>query len=164
MVDGNSVRGAHSVKNRVLPSGGKSSIPSELAEIDITDAVVKFDAKPFAARLFFDIYHGAWKLDTPRTIQHVVAIKILCPRDNADGQQEFEHVRKLRLGTLQASYAILMLFSLTFHLAAPQVQAELTHDNLVPLLGVSTAFGQFPPLITSWMTNGTHGLEVFAFL
>jgi len=30
----------------------------------------------------------------------------------------------------------------------------LTHDNLVPLLGVSTAFGTFPAVITSWMTNG----------
>ena len=40
----------------------------------------------------------------------------------------------------------------------------MTHDNLVPLLGVSTAFGQFPAVITSWMTNGTHELTVFAFL
>ena len=42
--------------------------------------------------------------------------------------------------------------------------AELTHDNLVPLLGVSTVFGEFPAVITSWMTNGTHELPVFAFL
>ena len=36
----------------------------------------------------------------------------------------------------------------------------MTHDNL----GVSTAFGKFPAVITSWMTNGTHELAVFAFL
>ena len=40
----------------------------------------------------------------------------------------------------------------------------MTHDNLVPLLGVSTAFGKIPAVITSWMTNGTHELAVFAFL
>ena len=40
----------------------------------------------------------------------------------------------------------------------------MTHDNLVPLLGVSTVFGQFPAVITSWMTNGAHELAVFAFL
>ena len=99
MVDGNSVRGAHSVKNRLLPSGGKFSIPSELAEFDITDAVVKSDPEAFATGRYFDIYRGAWKLDTPPTFQHVVAIKILRPRD-ADGQQEFEDVRKLRLCAL----------------------------------------------------------------
>ena len=81
MVDGNSVRGAHSIKNSLLPSGGKSSIPSELAEFDITDAVVKSDPEPFAAGRYFDVYSGAWKLDTPRTFQHVVAIRILRPRD-----------------------------------------------------------------------------------
>ena len=74
---------------------GKSSIPSELAEFDITDVVVNFDSEPFAAGLYFDIYRGAWKLDMPRTFQHAVAIKILRPHDNADGQQEFEDVRKL---------------------------------------------------------------------
>ncbi|KAF8810182.1 kinase-like protein, partial [Phlegmacium glaucopus] len=30
----------------------------------------------------------------------------------------------------------------------------LTHDNLVPLLGVSTKFGRFPAMVTSWMING----------
>jgi hypothetical protein len=32
-------------------------------------------------------------------------------------------------------------------------------------LGVSFAFGKFPAVITSWMTNGTHelALAVFAF-
>ena len=40
----------------------------------------------------------------------------------------------------------------------------MTHDNLVPLLGVSTAFGEFPAVIASWMTNGMHELAVFAFL
>ena len=42
--------------------------------------------------------------------------------------------------------------------------AELAHDNLVPLLGVSTAFGEFPAVITSWMTNGTHEFAFLAFL
>ena len=31
-------------------------------------------------------------------------------------------------------------------------------------MGVSSAFGNFPAVITSWMTNGTHELAVFAFL
>ena len=50
---------------------GKSSIPSELAEFDITNAVVTFDTEPFAAGLYFDIYHGAWKLDTHCTIHRL---------------------------------------------------------------------------------------------
>ena len=40
----------------------------------------------------------------------------------------------------------------------------MTHDNLVPLLGVSIAFGDYPAVITSWTTNGTHELAVSAFL
>ena len=72
--------------------------------------MVKSDPKPFAAGRYFNIYRGAWKLDTPRTFQHVVAIKILRPR-YADGQQEFEDVRKLRLCALQVRYAMPMLFS-----------------------------------------------------
>ncbi|KIJ40070.1 hypothetical protein M422DRAFT_257138 [Sphaerobolus stellatus SS14] len=32
----------------------------------------------------------------------------------------------------------------------------LNNDNLVPLLGISMAFGSFPAMITSWMSNGTH--------
>jgi hypothetical protein len=40
----------------------------------------------------------------------------------------------------------------------------LTHDNLLPLLGISTAFGKFPAVITSWMTKGAYELAVFAFL
>ena len=77
----------------------KSSIPSELAEFDITNAVVKFDPEPFVG-LYFDIYRGAWKLDTPRVFQHIVAIKALRPafkaRDQTHGRQKFfEDVRKL---------------------------------------------------------------------
>ena len=38
----------------------------------------------------------------------------------------------------------------------------------MPLLGVSTAFGKFPAVFTSWMTNGTigthwHELAVLGF-
>ena len=83
---------------------GKSSIPSELAELDITDAVVISDPEPFEG-LYFDIYRGAWKLDTPRIFEHVVAIKVLRPTfklrpaddelGNARERQEFEDVRKL---------------------------------------------------------------------
>jgi len=31
---------------------------------------------------------------------------------------------------------------------------NLTHDNLLPLLGISMNFGPFPALVTSWMING----------
>ena len=74
---------------------GKSSIPSELAKFDITDAVVKFDPEPYVGSNF-DTYRGALKLDTPRIFQHVVAIKALRPASeapvNAHGQK-FENVR-----------------------------------------------------------------------
>ncbi|KAF8810197.1 kinase-like protein, partial [Phlegmacium glaucopus] len=30
----------------------------------------------------------------------------------------------------------------------------LSHDNLIPLLGVSIDFGRFPAVVTSWMSNG----------
>ena len=76
---------------------GKSSVPSELAELDITDAVVKFDSGPHVG-LYFDVYRGAWKFETPRIFQVVVAIKTLRPRDNdAHEQQEFEDVRTINL-------------------------------------------------------------------
>ena len=106
---------------------GKSSTLSELAEFDITDAVVvDLDPEPFVG-FYFDIYRGAWKLDTPRIFQHVVAVKVLRPsleaRDDAREQQEFEDVRKLNLCALR--YAILMLLSFTFHLAAPQVSKKV---------------------------------------
>jgi hypothetical protein len=35
---------------------------------------------------------------------------------------------------------------------------DLSHDNLVPLLGISMDFGRFPAIVTSWMTNGMHEL------
>ena len=78
---------------------GKSSIPSDLAEFDITNEVVKFDPKPLVG-LYFDTYRGVCKLHTPRAFQFVVAIKALHPvikaRDNAPHeQQEFEDVSKL---------------------------------------------------------------------
>jgi WD40 repeat protein len=72
---------------------GKSSIPSELAEFDITNAIVKFDPEPFVGP-YLDIYRGAWKPDTPRIFQHVVAIKALRPASKL-GRQNFEDVRKL---------------------------------------------------------------------
>jgi len=105
---------------------GKSSIPSQLAEFDITNAVKIFDSELYNG-LFFNIYRGAWKLDTPRIFQVVVAIK-----DFRFEQQEFENR--------------LIKFLTTW--------AGLTHDNLVPFLGVID-FGDFPAVITSWMTNGT---------
>ena len=72
---------------------GKSTIPSELAEFDVTDAVVSFDSEPFEGLYFDDVYRGAWKLDTPRIFEHVVAIKVLQPDDNAREQPGFEDVR-----------------------------------------------------------------------
>ncbi|KDR66721.1 hypothetical protein GALMADRAFT_1138953 [Galerina marginata CBS 339.88] len=30
----------------------------------------------------------------------------------------------------------------------------MKNDNIVPLLGVSMAFGKFPAMVTSWMMNG----------
>jgi hypothetical protein len=71
---------------------GKSSIPYELTAFDITNAIVKFDPEPFIGP-YFDIYRGAWKLDTPRIFQLVVAIKALRPA-SLHGQ-DFEDVRKL---------------------------------------------------------------------
>ncbi|KAF8810368.1 kinase-like protein [Phlegmacium glaucopus] len=32
--------------------------------------------------------------------------------------------------------------------------SNLSHDNLVPLLGISMDFGRFPAVVTSWTTNG----------
>jgi hypothetical protein len=66
---------------------GKTSIPPELAEFDITNAVVNFCPEPFVG-IYFDIYRGAWKLDTPRIFQHVVAIKVLRPLKALDNAQE----------------------------------------------------------------------------
>jgi hypothetical protein len=81
---------------------GKSSIPSELAEFDITNAIVKFDPEPFVGP-YFDIYRGAYrgacKPDTPRIFQLVVAIKALRPASKP-GRQNFEDVRKLNFVTL----------------------------------------------------------------
>ena len=86
---------------------GKSSIPSEPSEFDITNAVVKFDQEPLVG-LYFDIYRGTWKLDTPRTLQLVVAIKTLRPAfkapDDAQEQQEFEDVRKVNFTSLDMQY------------------------------------------------------------
>jgi WD40 repeat protein len=83
---------------QICQMDGKPSTPSELAEFDITNAVVKFDPEPLV-ELFFDIHRGACKFDAPRIFQLVVAIKVLRPsfkaRDDADEQQEFEDVRKL---------------------------------------------------------------------
>ncbi|KAF8810901.1 kinase-like protein [Phlegmacium glaucopus] len=32
--------------------------------------------------------------------------------------------------------------------------SNLSHDNLLPLLGISMDFGRFPAFVTSWTTNG----------
>ena len=90
-------------KLKMCQTDGKSSIPSELAEYDITKEVVKFDSEPLVG-LYFDIYRGAWKFETPRIFQHVVAIKTLRPRKNAHEQLEFEDVRKLNFVPLDMQY------------------------------------------------------------
>jgi len=73
----------------------KTSIPSELAEFDITNKVVISKPDPFV-ELYFDIYRGVWKLDTPRVFQPVVTIKALRlgfnPRSKTQEQQDFEDV------------------------------------------------------------------------
>jgi len=77
------------------PAKGKTSIPSELAEFDITSKVVKSKPDPFVG-FYFDIYCGAWELDTPRVFQHAVAIKALRtgfnPRSKAQARRDFEDV------------------------------------------------------------------------
>jgi WD40 repeat protein len=86
---------------------GKPSTPSELAEFDITNAVIKFDPEHLVG-VNFDIHRGACKFDTPRIFQLVVAIKVLRPsfkeRDDAHEQQEFEDVRKLNFVPLDMQY------------------------------------------------------------
>ena len=88
------------------PTKGKTSIPSELAEFNITSKVVKSKPDPFVG-FYFDIYRGAWKLDTPRTFQHVVAIKALRPgfnpRSKAQERQEFEGVCQSQFHVLYIS-------------------------------------------------------------
>ena len=89
-----------------------SSIPSELTEFDITNAVVNLDREPFVGS-YFDIYRGAWKLETPRIFQHVIAIKVLRPseaRDNAHDQQEFEDVRRVNSSPLDSDMRYLWCF------------------------------------------------------
>ncbi|KAF8802907.1 hypothetical protein BYT27DRAFT_6750317 [Phlegmacium glaucopus] len=114
---------------------GKHSISSELAEFDITNKVVKSKPDPFVS-IYFDIYRGVWNIDTPRVVQHVVTIRALRPgfnpRSKAQEKQNFED----RLTKCLTRWT------------------KLTHDNLVPLLGVSMDFGRFPAILTSWMTNG----------
>ena len=39
--------------------------------------------------------------------------------------------------------------------------SKLDHENVVPLLGISMAFGQFPAMVTSWMNNGAHNRHTF---
>jgi len=71
---------------------GKSSIPSQLAEFDITNAVEIFDSDASSYDgLFFNIYRGAWKLDTPRIFQHLVAIQVVLPFV----QQEYEDAHQV---------------------------------------------------------------------
>jgi WD40 repeat protein len=92
---------------QVRQMDGKPSTPSELAEFDITNAVVKFDPEPLVG-VYFDIHRGACKFETPRIFQLVVAIKVLRPsfkaRDDAHEQQEFEDVRKLNFVPLDMQY------------------------------------------------------------
>ncbi|KAF8803167.1 kinase-like protein [Phlegmacium glaucopus] len=114
---------------------GKHSISSELAGFDITNKVVKSKRGHFVS-LYFDIYRGVWNFDTPRIFQHVVAIKALRPgfnpRSKTQEREDFED----RLTKCLTTWA------------------KLTHDNLLPLLGVSMNFGRFPAIVTSWMPNG----------
>ncbi|KAF8810525.1 kinase-like protein [Phlegmacium glaucopus] len=114
---------------------GKPSTSSKLAEFDITNKVVKSKPTPFVS-LYFDIYRGVWNFDTPRVFQHAVTIKALRPafnpRSKTKERQDFED-----------------LFT---HCLVRW--SKLSHDNLVPLLGISMDFGRFPAIVTSWMTNG----------
>ncbi|KAF8810899.1 kinase-like protein [Phlegmacium glaucopus] len=117
--------------NRQSLRNGKPSIPSELAEFDITTKVMKSKPGPFV-NLYFDIYRGVWNFDTPRVLQHAVTIKALRsafnPRRKTQERQDFEDLFTGRLVRW----------------------SNLSHDNLLPLLG----FGRFPAIITSWTTNG----------
>ena len=88
------------------PAKGKTSIPSELAEFDITSKVVKSKPDPFVG-FYFDIYRGLWKLETPRICHHAVAIKALRPgfnpRSKARERQEFEGVCQSKFHVLHIS-------------------------------------------------------------
>jgi len=120
------------------PKGKKTktpAVPPELAAFDISDQVVKSKPDPFDG-LYFYIYRGAWKFDKPRVFQHVVAIKALRPGFNptskARERQDFQNLLTKCIS----------------------IWLNLTHDNLLPLLGVSMNFGPFPAMVTSWMING----------
>ncbi|PPR06752.1 hypothetical protein CVT24_013059 [Panaeolus cyanescens] len=113
------------------------SIPALLSAHDITSAVVRPKSVPFPG-LYFDIYRGAWKLSSPCSFHHAVAIKVLRPGFNPRSKkQERQDFKNLLTKCL-----------------VRWISPDLIHDNLVPLLGVYGDFGEFPALITSWMMNG----------
>jgi hypothetical protein len=146
------------------PKGKPIGVPPELAAMDIAGQVIMSKPDPFVG-LYFDIRRGAWKVTLPSvTFQHVVAIKSLRPGfDPHSKPQQRQNFNVVCMVDFNAATLSLTLFFKSFS-EYLSTWYKMRNDNIVPLLGISMAFGKFPAMITSWMMNGMHQQSAIVML
>ncbi|KIJ24478.1 hypothetical protein M422DRAFT_274729 [Sphaerobolus stellatus SS14] len=65
---------SHSQSPVGAQSPRKTTVPPELAALDITEDITKKKPDPFLG-FYFDVYRGVLEVESSRSLQHVVAIK-----------------------------------------------------------------------------------------
>ncbi|KZT31563.1 kinase-like protein [Sistotremastrum suecicum HHB10207 ss-3] len=99
---------------------------------DVTGLVSKEGEHPFSCGAFGDVYKGTWRESRFSLSKKTVAIKVIRPF-LAEGKEREKFARRLNreIGIWQ----------------------KLTHDNILPFIGIATNFGKLPSPISLWMPN-----------
>lgn len=105
---------------------------SGLHRDDLTRSIVKLSSDPIAYGSFGDV----WKCSYNTSDFHMeVAVKSMRIDVAGDDSDRVRITQRL--------------------LTDIHARTQLRHDNLLPLLGFSYDFGQFPAMVSPWMNNGT---------
>ncbi|KAF8129311.1 kinase-like domain-containing protein [Boletus edulis] len=98
---------------------------------DLTNQVTRDGRDPVASGGFADIYRGMLRLDNGQSIKVAIkAIKTYSGEDSKFSKKQKRLRREIK------------------------VWLDLRHDNVLPLLGTTMGFGQFPAMVCPWVENG----------
>ncbi|KAG6375772.1 kinase-like domain-containing protein [Boletus reticuloceps] len=99
---------------------------------DLTNQVTRESHDPVASGGFADIYRGMLQQDNGRFIKVAIkAIKTYLDEDDNLSKKQRRLRREIK------------------------VWLDLSHDNILPLLGTTMGFGRFPAMVCPWVENGT---------
>ncbi|KAF8129313.1 kinase-like domain-containing protein [Boletus edulis] len=99
---------------------------------DLTNLVTRESHDPVASGGFADIYRGMLQQDNGQFIKVAIkAIKTYLDEDDNLSKKQRRLRREIK------------------------VWLDLSHDNILPLLGTTMGFGRFPAMVCPWVENGT---------